>query len=219
MLSQPDPIRVVIADGHGMLRQGLSIYLERDERLQLVGEACDARGSIDLCRRVRPDVIITDIVLPGMDGIEMIRRLHRLCAGINIVILTSILDRPLVRAAVKEGITSYLLKNITADDLCMMIHWASRGRTGFSPEVTQVIAEVMRGETVDSPSLTERQLDVLHLLVDGRTNAQIALALDLSVPTVKKHVSGILNRLDVCSRTEAVALAIQNGIMNDALTA
>ena len=208
------PIRVLIADDHDLLREGLATFLEARPDLTLVGQASNGVEAVRLCRELTPDVVLMDLVMPEMDGVTAIRLIHAAQPEVQIIALTSFGDDKLVRAALDAGATSYLLKNISAARLAEAIRATHSGLPTLSPEVAGVL--VRAEPTPAGPSgadLTARELEVLGLLAAGATNAEIARRLHISRFTVKNHVSSILSKLAVCSRTEAVIVALDRGLV------
>jgi NarL family two-component system response regulator LiaR len=207
------PIRVVIVDDHDMLRRGLAIFLEIHDDLELVGEASSAKEAIELCQRVRPDVMLLDLIMPEMNGTVAIPIIREKCPETQIVALTSFNDSELVQAALQGGAISYLLKNVSLDELAKAIRDAHQGKSFLSQEVVQVLAA--RPVLPTLPQLTQRELQVLQCMAKGLSNQQIAIRLSIAPATIKKHVSAILSKLNANSRTEAVAMAIQNKMVQE----
>ncbi|MGC9468015.1 MAG: response regulator [Anaerolineae bacterium] len=202
------PIRVLIVDDHAMLRRGLKFFLRGFDDLELVGEAASAEEAIRLCAEIEPDVVLMDMVLPGIDGAEATRMIRSRLPAVQVIALTSFQEEDLVERALQAGAIGYLLKNVEADDLAAAIRAAHHGRSTLAPEATEILIQATR-ERADQPhyDLTEREAEVLDLMAEGLSNAEIAERLVISVATVKFHVSGILSKLGVDSRTEAVSLA------------
>lgn len=207
------PIRVMLVDDHTMVRRGLATFLKIFDDLQLVGEADSGEAAIQLCAEVLPDVILMDMVLPDMDGAASTRVIRQRFPQVQVIALTSFNEGNLVRDALEAGAIGYLLKDISADELVDAIRAAHAGRATLSPEVTQTLVESASQPQLEM-SLTARELEVLALMVDGLNNTQIAGKLTVSSSTIKSHVSNILSKLGVASRTEAVALALRNHIIS-----
>lgn len=206
-------VRVVIVDDHVVVRSGLEGFLLAHADLVLVGEAPNGESAVTLCARVMPDVVLMDLMMPGMDGATATARILECCPTTRVIALTSFYDERLVQAALRAGATSYLLKNVTSSELATAIRSAAAGRRVLAPEAAEVlIRSTTREEPLLGP-LTRREKDVLALMVDGLTNPQIAEILDIRRSTVKFHVSRILTKLSATSRTEAVSLAIQEGLL------
>lgn len=212
MKTSSDPIRVVIVDDHLMVRRGLAIFLKVSKDLELVGEADSGESAIQLCLKLQPDVVLMDMVMQGMDGAAAIRLIHKQCPSIQIIALTSFKDNILVKSALQAGAISYLLKGVSASELAQAIRAAHTGRPTISPEVTEALIQAASQDVVPVPDLTDREREVLLLMVEGLNNSQIAERLTVSPSTIKSHVSSILAKLGVASRTEAVALALRQKI-------
>ena len=205
------PIRVLIVDDHDMLREGLATFLKAFPDMEMVGEAANGLEAVERCRELSPDVVLMDLVMPEMDGVAAIKAIHAERPGTAIIALSSFGEERLVRSALESGALSYLLKNVSAESLAEAIRLACAGISSLSPEAS---AAVVRGHESPAPldDLTPREREILRLLVDGRTNAEIAAHLGLSLYTVKNHVRNLLGKLGVGSRTEAVSLALQRGL-------
>jgi NarL family two-component system response regulator LiaR len=192
----------------------LRFFLKGFDDLVLVGEASGGREALALCAQVKPDVVLMDMVMPDLDGAEATRAIRERCPATQVIALTSFQEEDLIERALQAGAISYLLKNVSADDLAHAIRAAHAGRSTLAPEATQVLVEATR-ERGAKPDygLTEREHEVLALLVEGLSNAEIAERLVISLATVKFHVRGILAKLGVSSRTEAVTLAWQQQLV------
>lgn len=203
-------IRVLICDDHDMLREGLAVFLRASKDLELVGEASTGAEAIKLCQELSPDVILMDLLMPEVDGVAAIKEIRAGDSNAKVIALSSFSDSKLVRSAVEAGATSYLLKNVSAETLAESIRIANSGVATFSPEITQNLLST----PVDSDiQLTNRESEVLALMIEGYSNAEIAFQLSISKFTIKNHVSSILSKLNVSSRTEAVRVAIQNDLV------
>jgi NarL family two-component system response regulator LiaR len=207
------PIRVMLVDDHTMVRRGLATFLKIFDDLQLVGEADSGEAAIQLCAEVLPDVILMDMVLPEMDGAASTRVIRQQFPQVQVIALTSFKTGDLVRNALEAGAIGYLLKDVSADELVQAIRAAHAGRATLSPEVAQTLVEAAN-EPRPGLSLTEREFEVLALMVEGLNNTQIAGKLTVSPSTIKSHVSNILSKLGVTSRTEAVTLALRSHIIS-----
>ena len=211
-ISPPQHIRVMLVDDHAMVRRGLATFLKVVDDLQLVGEAESGEEAIQLCAEVLPDVILMDMVLPMMDGATATRAIRQQFPQVQVIALTSFKEGDLVKNALEAGAIAYLLKDVSADDLVRAIRAAHAGRVTLSPEAAQALVETANQPPVPALDLTEREREVLALMVEGLNNTQIAGRLTVGPSTIKSHVSNILAKLGVTSRTEAVTLALRNHI-------
>lgn len=213
-MTTPNLIRVMLVDDHAMVRQGLSLFLDTLDDMRLVGEAASGEEALGICGLVNPDVIVLDLIMPGMDGVTTLRAIHAKHPQIQVIVLTSSKEHELVRTALQAGAISYLLKDSSIDELADAIRAAYAGKSTLSPGVTQVLIGGISQTSIKSIPLSEREREVLKLMVQGLTNRQIAQRLTIHYSTVKFHVSTILSKLNVTSRTEAVALALQQHLVN-----
>lgn len=204
-------IRLLIVDDHAMVRKGLATFLRASPDLELVGEAGNGADALRLCAEVRPDIVLMDLMMPEMSGIDAIHTIRKAHPEVRIIALTSFEEDHLVKAALRAGATSYLLKNISADRLTEAIRATYAGLPIISPEVTDAFID---RDTGHYPDLTQREREVLALMVEGLTNEEIAQQLVVSASTVKNHVSSILAKLDVTSRAKAVSLALKHNIVS-----
>ena len=207
------PIRVLIVDDHAMVRRGLATFLRAYPDLELVGEAADGEEAVAQCDRLKPDVILMDLLMPGMGGAEATRAIRAQWPRTQVVALTSFGESERVREALQAGALSYLLKNVTASELAAAIHAASHGRGTLAPEAVQALVQPQTAEARIGLDLTAREREVLRLMVTGRSNPEIADLLVVSRATAKAHVSNILSKLGVTNRAEAVALAVQKKLV------
>jgi DNA-binding NarL/FixJ family response regulator len=208
------PIQVLIADDHSVVRQGLRMFLETDGELQIVGEARDGAEAVQLARRLRPDVVLMDLIMPVMDGINAIKAIRRELPDTEVVALTSVLEDATVVEAIRAGAIGYLLKDTEAHELRRAIKAASAGQVQLSPQAAaRLLREVRTPESSPEP-LTERETEVLRLLGQGKSNKEIAQALTIADQTVKTHVSHVLDKLGVPSRTQAALYAIRTGLVS-----
>jgi len=205
-------VRVLIADDHSVVRQGLHMFLALDPDIDIVGEACNGVQAVALAHDLRPDVVLMDLLMPEMDGIEAIARIRAELPDTEVIALTSVLEDSSVVSAIRAGAIGYLLKDTEADALVRAIKAAAEGQVQLSP---QAAARLMREVRVPhSPEeLTEREVDVLRLLAQGKSNKEIAYALSIGEKTVKTHVSNILSKLNVSSRTQAALHAVRIGLV------
>jgi NarL family two-component system response regulator LiaR len=207
------PIRVMLVDDHAMVRRGLAAFLKVFDDLQLAGEAESGEAAIQLCAKVVPDVILMDMVMPDMDGAAATRVIRQQFPHVQVIALTSYKEGDLVKNALKSGAIGYLLKDVSADDLAGAIRAAHSGRATLSPQAAQALVETANQPPLPGLDLTEREREVLALMVEGLNNTQIAGRLMVSPSTIKSHVSNILSKLGVTSRTEAVTLALRSHLI------
>jgi NarL family two-component system response regulator LiaR len=214
--TEPEPgrIRVLIVDDHEMVRTGLATFLRVAPDLELVGEAASGEEAVRLCREVRPDVVLMDMVMPGLDGAAATSAIREACPEARVIVLTSFPEEDLVQRALQPGAVSYLLKNVRAADLTSAIRAARVGRSTLAPEAAQALVQRATRPTPPGADLTPREREVLALLVHGLSNRAIAERLVISRSTADFHVSNILGKLGVASRTEAVALAVQHHLVD-----
>jgi NarL family two-component system response regulator LiaR len=208
-----DPIRVMLVDDHTMVRRGLATFLKAFDYLKLVGEAENGADAIKLCAEILPDVVLMDMVMPDMDGATVTSLIRQKHPYVQILVLTSFKEGDLIKKALEAGAIGYLLKDVTADDLARAIRAAHAGRATLSPEAAQSLVETANLPPAPGLDLTEREHEVLALMVEGLNNIQIAARLTVSPSTIKSHVSNILSKLGVASRTEAVSLALRNRLV------
>ncbi len=208
------PIRVMLVDDHTMVRRGLATFLKVFSEMQLVGEAESGEAAIQLCAEALPDVILMDMSMPVMDGATATRAIRQKFPHVQIIALTSFKEGKIIKSALEAGAIGYLLKDISADDLAWAIRAAHDGRATLSPEAAQALVESANQPPAPGLDLTEREREVLALMIEGLNNTQIAGRLTVSPSTIKSHVSNILSKLGVTSRTEAVTLALRNHIVS-----
>jgi DNA-binding NarL/FixJ family response regulator len=210
---KPMTIRVLIVDDHSVVRQGLRVFLGLDSELEVVpGEAASGEEALRMARQLEPDVVLMDLVMPGMDGITATEIIRRELPGTEVVVLTSALEDASVVGAVRAGAAGYLLKDTQADELCQAIKAAAAGKVHLAPQAAMRLMREIR--TPRRPeTLTERETQVLRLLAQGASNKEIARDLFLGEKTVKTHVSNVLSKLGVQSRTQAALRAVQLGLV------
>src|SRR5512140_365112 len=206
-------IRVLVVDDHTMLRRGLATFLKVFDDLELAGEAASGQVAIQLCAEIKPDVVLMDMVMPDMDGATATRLIRKQSPSIQVLALTSFKEEVLVQSALQAGAIGYLLKDVSAEELAQAIRAAHAGRSTLSPEAAQALVHAVSHPFTPGFDLTAREWEVLALLVEGLNNTQIAGRLAVSTSTVKSHVSNILSKLGVASRSEAVALAVRNKLI------
>jgi NarL family two-component system response regulator LiaR len=207
-------IRVMLVDDHAMVRRGLATFLKAFDDLELAGEAESGESAIQLCSDIQPDVILMDMVMNDMNGAVATRKIRERYPNIQVIALTSFKEEELVKGALEAGAIGYLLKDVSADDLAKAIRAAQAGRATLSPEAAQALVSASNKPPKPGLDLTERERTVLALMVEGLNNTQIAARLVISSSTIKSHVSSILSKLGVASRTEAVTLALRNKLVN-----
>lgn len=207
-------IRILIADDHAVVRDGLRSFLMVYDDLEMIGEAKNGEQAIRLCEQMNPDVVLMDLVMPIMDGATASKKIKELNPSIQIIALTSYKERDQVQSVLQAGAIGYLLKDITADELATAIRQAKAGKPTLAPEAVEVlIHSSQEPESKLGNDLTEREREVLSLMVDGLNNQQIAERLYVSPSTAKSHVSSILTKLEVGTRTEAVSYALKNKLI------
>jgi NarL family two-component system response regulator LiaR len=207
------PIRVMLVDDHTMVRRGLATFLKVFDDLELAGEAASGDAAIQLCAQVLPDVVLMDMVMPDMDGATATRAIRGQFPMVQVIALTSFKEEWLIQSALQAGAIGYLLKDVSADELARAIRAAHAGRATLSPEAAQALVHAATQPPAPGHDLTERERAVLALLVEGLNNTEIAERLVVSPSTIKSHVSNILSKLGVTSRTEAAALAVRHRLI------
>ncbi len=204
-------IRVIIVDDHDMVRRGLASYLSITPDIQLVGEASNGEEAVQLCAQLLPDVVMMDLMMPKMDGVEATRQIRKKYPSIQVIALTSYQEKELVHQVIMEGAISYLLKNVTGEELVAAIRKAFAGKPTMAPEITQALIRDQFPTPGDD--LTVREKEVLGLLVEGLSNPDIAERLTISRSTARAHVSNILMKLGVSNRGEAITMALRNKLV------
>lgn len=208
-------IKVLIVDDHDMVRTGLRVFLEEMEDMQPIGDVASGEEAMHFCREQPPDVILMDLIMPGMGGIAAIEAIREQNPKIQVVALTSFEDNDLVYGALYAGAIGYILKNTTITELAQTIRMAHQGQASLAPEASQVLVERQQPNLSSLGSdLTPREVEVLRLMVRGSSNNEIGEFLHISPSTVKNHVSSILMKLQAATRTEAVAMALHHRLVD-----
>ncbi|MGP8302727.1 response regulator [Streptomyces inhibens] len=207
-------IRVLLVDDHQVVRRGLRTFLEVQDDIEVVGEASDGAEGIAAAEQLRPDVVLMDVKMPGMDGIEALRKLRELANPARVLVVTSFTEQRTVVPALRAGAAGYVYKDIDPEALAGAIRSVHAGHVLLQPEVAEALLAQDEGNSGQGrgTSLTDREREVLGLIADGRSNREIARALVLSEKTVKTHVSNILMKLDLADRTQAALWAVRHGI-------
>ncbi len=211
-----DPITVMLIDDHRVVRQGLRDFLELQDDIEIVGEAASGEEGVALARELLPDVVLMDLVMPGIDGVETTRRLKAVSPSTKVIVLTSFADDNKVFPAIKAGAISYLLKDVSPEDLAHAIRAAQRNEAVLHPEVAaRLMQEFSTPRPNEAPveQLTPRELEVLRLIARGKSNKEIADTLIVSEKTVKTHVSNILSKLHLADRTQAAIYALRQRLV------
>jgi NarL family two-component system response regulator LiaR len=212
-----EPITVLIVDDHAVVRGGVRGYLETQPDISIAGEAASGEEAVRLAAEQVPDVVLMDLVMPGMDGVEATRRVRQVSPRSQVVVLTSYHDDVHIFPAIKAGALSYLLKDVGPEELVGAIRAAARGEAVLHPQVATRVMQELRGARGEVPNpiaeLTDREMEVLRLVAEGLPNAQIAERLVLSEKTVKGYVSNILSKLYLADRTQAAVFAWREGMM------
>lgn len=214
MTPTSERIAVLVVDDHTMVRRGLATFLKAFDDMELAAEAASGQEAVDLCAELHPDVVLMDMVLPDIDGAAATRRILEQSETTQVIALTSFKEEKLVENALHAGAIGYLLKDVTAEELAQAIRAAHAGRATLSAEAAQALVEAASQPAPPGQDLTERELQVLALLVQGLTNRQIAGKLTVSPSTIKSHVRNIMTKLNVASRTEAVSVALRNDLLD-----
>jgi two-component system, NarL family, response regulator LiaR len=210
---QTEPIKVMIVDDHEIVRSGLATFLEVVEDMELVGDAASGEEALAMCAEVAPDVILLDMIMPGMDGPTTAARLREVCPNTRILALTSFPEEALIQRALEAGVLGYLLKNVSVAELAAAIRSAKAGRPTLAPDATMTLMQRASRPPAPGHDLSPREREVLKLMAQGLSNRLIAETLVISSSTADFHVSNILSKLNAATRTEAVAIALQNKLV------
>lgn len=205
-------IRILLVDDHSVVRQGLRMFLGLDPELEVVGEAQNGVEAVRQARQLRPDVVLMDILMPQMDGLQATTVIRRELPDTEVIALTSVLENEKVFAAIEAGAIGYLLKDTESDELCRAIKAAAAGQVQLAPQAAALLAKVPTPDETETEELTPREAEVLQLLAQGLSNKEIAAELVIGEKTVKTHVSNILSKLGVLSRTQAALYAVRHGL-------
>jgi two-component system, NarL family, response regulator LiaR len=214
-MTTPQKIRLIIVDDHQVVRQGLEMFLRAFDDLELIGQAASGRDAIALCNTLQPDVVLMDMVMPDMGGIETMQRIREQLPDIRVIALTSFTDdSDMVKQALQAGAAGYLFKDVGIDELAEAIRNVFAGKPVLTPDVARMLIEASTQPSPRDFQLTDREHEVLGLMVEGMSNRQIAHNLSISYSTVRFHVSSVLSKLNVESRTEAVTVALRNNLVS-----
>lgn len=205
-------IRILLVDDHSVVRQGLRMFLGLDPELEVVGEAQNGVEAVRQARQLNPDVVLMDILMPQMDGLQATTVIRRELPDTEVIALTSVLENEKVFAAIEAGAIGYLLKDTDSDELCRAIKAAAAGQVQLAPQAAALLAKVPTPDETETEELTSREAEVLQLLAQGLSNKEIAAELVIGEKTVKTHVSNILSKLGVLSRTQAALYAVRHGL-------
>lgn len=212
-----ESISILLVDDHAMVRQGVKAFLVTQPDLSVVGEASSGEEAIKLAAQFIPDVILMDLIMPNMDGVEATRRVKQVSPRSQIVVLTSYHEDEHIFPALKAGALSYVLKDVSAEELAAAVRKAAVGEAVLHPRVAARVIKELQGKREDNPNpfteLSERELEVLKLIADGMSNAEMAAKLVLSEKTIKGHVSNILSKLHLADRTQAAVYAWREGVV------
>jgi NarL family two-component system response regulator LiaR len=214
-MSEAKAIRILIVDDHEIIRTGITYSLSAFHDLELVGETHSGQEALRLCSETQPDVVLMDMLMPGMDGVQTTQAILKQHPQVRVLVLTSFHGSERVQRAMQAGAAGYLVKGVSANELAEAIRVAHAGQTVLSPEATQTLFEPDEPRAALSQDLTQREQEILALLAKGLSNAEIAQQLTITVSTTKHHVSAILSKLGVSNRSGAVALALEQGLIRE----
>jgi NarL family two-component system response regulator LiaR len=213
----PENISLLITDDHAIVRQGIRVFLELQPDFTVLGEADSGEAAVRMAAELVPDVVLMDLVMPGMGGVEATRKVKQVSPHSQVIVLTSYHEDEFIFPALRAGAISYVLKDVSPDELAETVRKAAQGESVLHPRVASRVVQELRGAKRDTPNLfqelSDRELEVLRLIADGRSNAEIAEKLIISEKTVKGHVSNILSKLHMLDRTQAAVMAWQQGLM------
>jgi NarL family two-component system response regulator LiaR len=212
-----ETVTVLLVDDHAMVREGVRAFLEAQPDIEIVGEAGSGADAIQMAERLVPDVVLMDLMMPGMDGVEATKRVRQVSPRSQVIVLTSFYDDADIFPAIKVGALSYLLKDAGPDEIATAVRAAARGESTLHPRVATRLLRQVRGEQAAPANpytdLTDREREVLHLIAQGMTNAEIGVALSIGEKTVKAHVSNLLSKLYLADRTQAAIFAWREGFI------
>lgn len=211
------PIRVLVAEDHALVREGTRALLEADPEIVVVGEAASGREAVELALRLHPDVVLLDVQMPDVDGIEAARRLRAAGEPCAVVMLTAYDDEPYIAGAIEAGASGYVLKNARSSEVIAAVKAAAAGEAVLSPEVQRRVVRLLaarRVEVSERPTLTEREREVLRLVAEGLSNKEVAAALGLSPRTVQTHLQHVMQKLGAASRVDAVVRGLRLGLVD-----
>ncbi|NLM26255.1 MAG: response regulator transcription factor [Firmicutes bacterium] len=213
-MNKQKKIKVIVVDDHEMVRRGLISYLATEPDIEVIEQADDGQKAIELCHKLKPDVILMDLIMENINGIEATKQIKEFCPEIKIIILTSFIEEDLTFPALEAGALSYLLKTSTADEIANAIRRAMEEEAVIEPKVaSQMLNRMRTQDKLPHHSLTERELEVLKLIGNGLTNQEIADQLFIGIKTVKTHVSNILSKLQLDDRTQVAIYAHRNKLV------
>jgi NarL family two-component system response regulator LiaR len=212
-----DKISILITDDHALVRQGIRAFLELQPDLSVIGEADSGEAAVRMAAELVPDVVLMDLVMPGIGGVEATRQVKQISPHSQVIVLTSYHEDEYIFPALRAGALSYVLKDVGPEELADTVRKAARGESVLHPRVASRVVQELRGTRRDTPNLftdlSDRELEVLRLIADGLSNAEIANKLVISEKTVKGHVSNILSKLHMLDRTQAAVFAWQQGLV------
>lgn len=206
-------IRVVLADDHAVVRKGVREFLEDEPDIEVVGEASDGQQAVEMAVALQPDVVVMDVAMPQLSGVEATKRIRSLAPAVRILALTAYDDEPYIFGLLDAGVTGYMLKTAESREIVRAVRAAAAGQAALDPAVaTRVVARATQ-PAAPAETLTEREIEILRLAARGLTNKQMGAELDISDRTVQNHLANIYTKLEVASRTEAVTAALQRGLI------